>query len=241
LAVTAEVHTPYGATEAVPIASIGSREILSETRALSEKGYGMCVGRSLAHTRIRIIRISDDPITEWDDDLRVPDGEIGEIVVRGDLVTRGYYALPRADALAKIADGHHLWHRMGDLGWQDRQGRIWFCGRKSHRVVTPRGDMYTIPCETVFNNHPAVFRSALVGIGQPPDQEPVICIERRPDRAARVTDLKKELLALAAANQLTAAIRNVLFHPAFPVDVRHNAKIFREKLAVWAASRVRRK
>ncbi len=238
---TAEVHTPYGATEAVPIASIGSREILSETRALSEKGYGMCVGRSLAHTRIRIIRISDDPITEWDDDLRVPDGEIGEIVVRGDLVTRGYYALPRADALAKIADGHHLWHRMGDLGWQDRQGRIWFCGRKSHRVVTPRGDMYTIPCETVFNNHPAVFRSALVGIGQPPDQEPVICIERRPDRAARVTDLKKELLALAAANQLTAAIRNVLFHPAFPVDVRHNAKIFREKLAVWAASRVRRK
>ncbi len=239
---TAEVHTPYGATEAVPIASIGSREILSETRALSEKGYGMCVGRALAHTRIRIIRISEEPIAEWDDGLLVPAGEIGEIVVQGDLVTRRYYELPQTDARSKIDDGERFWHRMGDLGWQDSQGRIWFCGRKSHRVATPAGDMYTIPCEAVFNNHPDVFRSALVGIGDPPQQEPVICIERHAGRpTARNGDLEKELLALAAGNQLTTAIRNVLFHPAFPVDIRHNAKIFREQLAVWAAGRIRRK
>ena len=242
LADTAEVHTPYGATEAVPVASIGSREILSETRTLSEKGYGICVGRALAHTPIRIIRISEAPIAAWDDSLRANTGEIGEIIVRGDLVTRGYYELPRADALAKIEDSEHFWHRMGDLGWQDRKGRIWFCGRKSHRVVTPAGDMYTIPCEAVFNNHPEVFRSALVGIGDPPHQEPVICIERQPGRAGpRNGDLEKELLAMAAQNPLTASIRTVLFHPAFPVDIRHNAKIFREKLAAWAAARVRRK
>ena len=70
----------------------------------------------------------------------------------------------------------------------------------------------------------------------------MICIERQSgEAAARKDDLEKELLAMAAENQLTAAIRSVLFHPAFPVDIRHNAKIFREKLAVWAAARVRRK
>ncbi len=241
LSPAAEVHTPYGATEAVPIISIGSREILSETRPLSEQGYGMCVGRPLIHTRIRIIRISDAAIAEWDDDLLVPSGEIGEIIVQGDLVTRHYHDNQRADALAKIKDGEGFWHRMGDLGWQDSQGRIWFCGRMSHRVVTPAGEMYTIPCEAVFNNHPQVFRSALVGIGDPPHQEPVICIERHPDGPGSPSDeLEKELLALGAENLLTATIQKLLFHPAFPVDIRHNAKIFREKLAVWAADQIRR-
>ncbi len=237
----AEVHTPYGATEAVPIVSIGSREILSETRVLSEQGYGMCVGRTLPHTRIRIICISEEAIDTWDDDLRVETGVIGEIVVQGDLVTRRYYDNSKADALAKIADGDGFWHRMGDLGWRDRQGRIWFCGRKNHRVVTATGEMYTIPCEAIFNNHPRVFRSALVGIGTPPQQEPVICIERHPDHPAGDDGaLKEELLALAAGNPLTAAIRKLLFHPSFPVDIRHNAKIFREQLATWAAARIRR-
>ncbi len=241
LSETAEVHTPYGATEAVPIVSIGSQEILSETRALSEQGYGMCVGRPLTHTCIRIIRISDAAITDWDDDLVVPPGEIGEIVVQGNLVTRHYYDNPRADMMAKIVAADGFWHRMGDLGWQDSKGRLWFCGRKNHRVLTPAGEMYTIPCEAVFNNHPRVFRSALVGVGEPPGQEPVICIERHAGEATgRDADLEKELLALAAENQLTAAIQKVLFHPAFPVDIRHNAKIFREKLAVWAAARLRR-
>jgi acyl-coenzyme A synthetase/AMP-(fatty) acid ligase len=159
-------------------------------------------------------------------------------------VTRSYFENSRRPMPKPKYDGRriHFWHRMGDLGWQDRKGRIWFCGRKSHRVVTPAGDMYTIPCEAVFNNHPEVFRSALVGIGDPPHQEPVICIERQPGRTSpRNGDLEKELLAMAAPNPLTASIRTVLFHPAFPVDIRHNAKIFREKLAVWAAARVRRK
>ena len=242
LSKTAEVHTPYGATEAVPIISIGSREILSETRTRSEQGYGMCVGRPLPHTRIRIIRITDAPVPDWDDSLPVEPGTIGEIIVQGDLVTRRYHDNPRADTLAKIADGDGFWHRMGDLGWQDNQGRIWFCGRKSHRVVTAAGEMYTIPCEALFNNHPEVFRSALVGIGTALEQEPVICIERHPDHSASDEQaLESALLKLAAANPLTDPIKTVLFHPAFPVDIRHNAKIFREKLARWADRRVRRK
>lgn len=237
----AEVHTPYGATEAVPVVSMGSREILAETRPLSDQGYGLCVGRPLPHTRVDIIRISDEAIAVWEDRWRLADGEIGEIVVQGDLVTRRYFHDPKADALAKIQDGDAFWHRMGDVGWRDRKGRIWFCGRKSQRVTTTAGEIFTIPVETIFNAHPAVARSALVGLGQRPNQIPVICIELHPaHRRASRGKLARELLALADSQPLTRPIAEVLFRRDFPVDIRHNAKIFREELAVWAAAATRR-
>ena len=139
------VHTPYGATEAVPILSITSEEILSQTRPLSEEGYGMCVGRPIGEATVKLIRISDDPIARWEEDLEVPDGEIGEITVKAPLVTREYFENTRADSLAKIQQGATVWHRMGDLGWRDKKGRIWFCGRKSHRVATENGPPFHHP------------------------------------------------------------------------------------------------
>jgi acyl-CoA synthetase (AMP-forming)/AMP-acid ligase II len=168
----------------------------------------------------------------------MPDGEIGEIAVRGDQVTRGYFERPKDDALAKIGDGDTFWHRMGDLGWMDKKGRIWFCGRKNHRVVTEKKPMFSIPCEAIFNNHPRVFRSALVGVGPKGRQRPVICIELEPDDSGKdKKNLKKELLALAKSYPITEDIDTILFKRAFPVDIRHNSKIFREQLAVWAEKR----
>ncbi len=240
LAEGAELHTPYGATEAVPVASILGSEILAETRALTDQGYGICVGRPINALPLAIIAVSDEPIRCWSPELLLPQGEIGEIAVKGGLVSRQYFENPQADALAKIPDGTEVWHRMGDLGWMDRKGRVWFCGRKSHRVITPDGTLYTIPCESIFNRHPAVARSALVGIGPPPRQVPVICIELeagQPRRNRR--KIKAELLELGQAHAITAAIRVVLFHPSFPVDIRHNAKIFREQLADWSRKKVR--
>jgi len=236
----AEIHTPYGATEAVPIISIRSQEILTQTRKLSEKGYGICVGRPINNIDIRLIKISDDPIESWSDDLTVATGEIGEITVKGALVSRKYFEDPQATALAKIKENGEIRHRMGDLGWIDNQGRIWFCGRKSHRVITADGTLFTIPCEAIFNRHPAVFRSALVGIGPRHQQKPVICIElAKPKPGINKNDLKDELLGMAAANELTRSIQMVLFHNAFPVDIRHNSKIFREKLALWAETKLK--
>ena len=173
----AEIHTPYGATESVPIISIKSDEILTETRQLSEKGYGICIGRPINDIDIRLIKINDEPIDTWSDDLLIPKGEIGEICVKGALVSRQYFDDPAATALAKIKQNGEIIHRMGDLGWVDDKGRIWFCGRKSHRVTTAAGTLFTIPCEAIFNTHPAVFRSALVGIGPRNQQQPIICIE----------------------------------------------------------------
>ena len=236
----AEIHTGYGATEAMPVSSFGSKEILSETAKLSEQGFGICVGRPIQSLQVRIIAISDAPIERWSDALVLKQGEIGEITVSGDVVTPGYFERPNHDAASKIEQEGKIWHRMGDLGWQDNKGRIWFCGRKSHRVMTPRQTLFTIPCEAIFNNHPAVARSALVGVGQPPHQRPVICIELAPEH--KRTDRKiliKELIELAQENVLTEHLDTFLFHPAFPVDVRHNSKIFREKLAVWASQKLK--
>jgi acyl-CoA synthetase (AMP-forming)/AMP-acid ligase II len=234
-----EIFTPYGATESFPLTLIGSREILDETRSLSEQGYGNCVGKPLDDIRVEIIRLTDAPIPQWDDGLVLPDGEIGEIVSRGDLVTKDYFRNPRADELSKIAHGDHFWHRMGDLGWRDKKGRIWFCGRKNHRVVTREGVLFSVPCEAVFNEHPHVRRSALVGIGPRGNQIPVVCIE--PESAKQKPARKvflEELREIAASNEHTGQIERFLFHKRFPVDIRHNSKIFREQLARWAGQKL---
>jgi acyl-coenzyme A synthetase/AMP-(fatty) acid ligase len=235
-----QVFTPYGATEALPVASIGSAEILGETGKQSGVGGGVCVGRPVEGMTVRVIRISDEPIPTWSEKLEVPAGQIGEIVVRGPVVTASYYNRPQSTALAKIEDTQRggFWHRMGDLGYVDDRGRIWFCGRKSQRVITPAGTLFTIPCEGIFNTHPAVRRTALVGVVRKGEMIPVLCVEREPGVAGSNEQLRQELLELGAMYPHTQAIQEVLFHPAFPVDIRHNAKIFREKLAIWAAGKL---
>ena len=244
----AEIHTPYGATEALPVASIGSREILRETAERTRHGAGTCVGRPMDGLDVRIIRINridDAPIANWSDDLELPVGETGEITVAGSVVTRTYHNDPGATALAKIAHGRSIRHRMGDVGYVDLQGRLWFCGRKAHRVVTPTRTLFTVPCEAIFNQHPRVYRSALVGVGEPGRQRPIICIQLEGNDTGSDTTVRddqnrltRELLMLAAADALTRDITTVLFHQRFPVDMRHNSKIAREQLAVWAAGQL---
>jgi acyl-CoA synthetase (AMP-forming)/AMP-acid ligase II len=236
-----QIFTPYGATEALPVSSIGSDEILNETQKATAAGAGACVGRPVRDVSVQIIRISDDAIPTWSNDLTLPAGEVGEIVVDGPVVTKEYFHRPEPTALAKIYDPQtdRILHRMGDLGYLDDLGRLWFCGRKSQRVITSSGTLFTIPCEAVFNQHPQVHRSALVGVARNGTTMPVLCVEL--EKKAKAGDhqrLTNEILSLGAGQQHTKEIRTVLFHPAFPVDIRHNAKIFREKLAQWAARKL---
>lgn len=238
----AEIQTPYGATEALPVSVISNREILGDTSLETARGGGICVGRPVPQVEVFVIRISDDPIERWSDGLIASPGEIGEIVVRGPIVTREYYGRPESTRLAKIAsaDGGGIYHRMGDLGRIDAKGRLWFCGRKSHRVVTPGGTLYTIPCEAIFNQHPSVFRTALVGIMNDGVRIPVLCVELEPElRNPNRKQIESELLVLGAQHPHTQSIRTILFHSGFPVDIRHNAKIAREKLAIWAEKQPR--
>jgi len=245
----AEILTPYGATECLPVSCISSRQVLGGTAAATDAGAGVCVGAPVPSIEVRIIRIDDAPIEKWDDERVLGPGEIGEITVRGPQATRAYYNRPDETALAKIADADgSLWHRMGDVGYLDDEGLLWFCGRKAHRVQTAEGVLYTIPCEAVFNTHPAVRRTALVGVsGRAPSLPvlpalavlPVLCVEKLAGvEVSSDAALIAELLELGAAHEHTRGIRQFLFHPEFPVDARHNAKIGREKLAHWASKRL---
>jgi len=245
------IYTPYGATEALPVACITHREVLDETAGLTAEGLGVCVGLPAPGVEIRIICIRDEPIHQWDETLCLAPaasadsrlGQVGEIVVRGPMVTARYFRRDEATALHKIRDGDTFWHRMGDVGYLDERGRLWFCGRKSHRVQTQAGTLFTIPCEGVFNTHPAVFRTALVGVPQANGyQVPVLCIELQPEAAGEVDRelVVRQLHEIGAQYEHTRDIRLFLFHRGFPVDVRHNSKIFREKLAVWAARKLGR-
>ena len=232
-----EIYTPYGATESLPVASITGREILSQTWPETREGRGVCVGRPLPGMTIQIVAPVDEPLGRFSEAELLPAGEIGEIVVKGPVVTKAYDNNEPETVMAKIQDGDHLWHRMGDMGLVDGQGRLWFCGRKAHRVLTADGPMYTICCEAIFNEHPKVLRSALVGVGNPGEQQPVLIVELQ-EKGTDTGQLFTELRQLAQAKALTRAIKTFLVHPAFPVDIRHNAKIFREKLAVWAEKKL---
>lgn len=237
-----QMHTPYGATEALPVATISAAEVLGETQAKTDRGAGVCVGGRFSQVEWRVIEIDDGPLPEIEQTREVQRGVVGELIVRGPAVTHEYVTRREANATAKIADGETVWHRMGDVGYLDEQDRFWYCGRKAQRVETRGGRMFTEPCEAIINMHPAVYRSALVGIGTPGRQQPAIVAEPLPaawpkGRAAR-EKLLADLRTLANAHGPTAAIERFLLHRSLPVDIRHNSKIFREQVAEWAAKQI---
>jgi len=234
LSTESEIHIPYGATESLPVISMSGREVVAETWARTVRGKGICVGRPLPGVAVRVIAAVEGQtkLTK-----QLPVGQIGEIIVKGEVVTKAYFNNEAENCLAKIKDGDGFWHRMGDTGYFDAQGRLWFCGRKAHRVTTANGILYTICCEAVFNLHPLVRRSALVGIG-PPGQQRAILIVEPYEKVNDPAKLLADLRDIALSHEHTANIEDFMIHASFPVDIRHNAKIFREKLAVWAAKAI---
>lgn len=241
LSPAADIFTPYGATECLPVASIGGRAVLNETAALTAAGKGTCIGTIFDGMQVRIIQTSFQTLEDIRQAITLPAGQIGEIIVKGPVATRQYFRRDAATAGAKIKDADSFWHRMGDVGYFDDQGRLWFCGRKAHIVFAAEEPMYSVCCEAIFNQHPAIYRSALVGVGIRGQQTPVIVAEPEEGQFPAITAdrarIKDELLHLAQANPLTSRIRQILFHPSLPVDTRHNVKINREELAIWAKGR----
>ncbi|MCC9602014.1 AMP-binding protein [Stieleria sp. JC731] len=231
----AEIYTPYGATEALPLASIESRQIIEETGPASERGKGVCVGTRFDDVHWKVIQINDGPIESMDDVVELPRGKTGELMVTGPMVTRQYVVREDQNAMHKVADGDRVWHRMGDVGYLDDQDRFWFCGRKAHRVTNGKKTWYTVPCEAIFNAHPKVYRCALVGRGKAGEQSPVILVEPIPEAwpktEAEKSRLVEELRTLGSLNPLTCRIEEIVVRDQpLPTDIRHNSKIFRERL-----------
>jgi acyl-coenzyme A synthetase/AMP-(fatty) acid ligase len=237
----AAIHTPYGATEALPVTDICDTELLPLYENMNSYPNGICVGYPIEGIDLKIIHIIEENIELWEDSLSTGDSEIGEITIKGPNVSQEYLADNDSNRRSKIFDSAtgFYYHRTGDLGRFDKSGRVWFYGRKSQRVVTDGPTLFTITSEAVFNRHPYVSRSALVGIntGISGRKIPIICIElRKGFKSSR--ELKEELLKLGRQDPVTRNINHILFHKKFPVDPRHNAKIYREKLTSWAQKRM---
>jgi acyl-CoA synthetase (AMP-forming)/AMP-acid ligase II len=244
-----EMYSAYGATEALPSTEIAGAEVVGDAGAgagpahaglwaATERGAGVCVGRPLPGVEVRIVAIDDGPIPTWADAAELGPGEIGEVVVRSPHISEEYYRQPRADEENKIAatDGGGQWHRIGDTGYLDAEGRLWLGGRRSHRVVTDRGVAYPLCCEPVYNAHPSVRRSALVGLDSAGGRrQAVVYVELRPgvDPATATPELER----IAAQTEATALVERIVIVDHLPVDRRHNAKIDRPRLAKELASR----
>lgn len=234
----ARLFITWGATEGLPLSLMDSAEVFRETSVRTAEGHGNCIGRPFDGVSVKVIPIRDGAATDLAREPLCGPNEVGELIVTGANVSRSYHRAEAHNRALKIRDGAGgVWHRTGDLGFLDDSGRIWFCGRMAHRVQPGHGKLplFSVRCEGVTNAHPGVYRSALVGI---PDgrggAEPVMCVElnargKKEPRSVILAEVK----ALLTGCEATQGIRRVAIHPAFPVDIRHNAKINREALALW--------
>jgi acyl-CoA synthetase (AMP-forming)/AMP-acid ligase II len=226
-----KIYTPYGATEALPLCCLDQQELL-ETASESNKGHGICIGQPVAGATIRICELDALPTPE----NHVVGTSPGEIWASGTMVSRSYLHDTAANQFHKQQDENGiLWHRTGDLGSFDSDGRVWFRGRLGQMVRTDKGNLHTVAIERVFDVHPGVRRSALVGIGPAGSQTPVLCIEPAQDHISDRTSLIEELRQIGSSVEGANRIERFCFPGPFPVDIRHNAKIDRKKLAQAAA------
>ena len=227
-----EIFTPYGATESLPVSNIGSHDIINKHKQATDNGKGVCVGTLAPHITVRIIRITDEAIANWRDEYAMPANSIGEITVQGPVVSQRYFNRPASTQLAKIRHGTEIIHRMGDIGYLDEENRLWFLGRKGHRVESHNRTYFSIACEAIFNQHEAIERSALIRCYENGDCIPGICVELK--KSGNLNGLHADLIALAQQHDHCKDITRFYIHPSFPVDIRHNAKINRELLSEWA-------
>ncbi|MDH4000445.1 MAG: fatty acid CoA ligase family protein [Xanthomonadales bacterium] len=236
----AEIHTPYGATECLPVSSVSASQIDDKMVDRIESGDGVFVGQPIEPNQVKIIKISEMAFNDLSETTEMPYGMPGEIIVTGPSCTDSYWKRDNATAMSKFGDEFgNTWHRMGDVGIMDGLGRLWYCGRVSQRIETAEETLYADQCEAIFNQHPDLVRSAVVGVGTKGRQTPVLCIEVKGKLSPVDTErVHFDLLQLAQAHGITKSIRTVLFHPGFPVDIRHNSKIGREELAEWAAKKM---
>ncbi|MGA1190856.1 MAG: fatty acid CoA ligase family protein [Bdellovibrionota bacterium] len=236
------VYTPYGATEALPVTLSPVSELKSgrtlasgPSSGLSRCGnQGLCVGTPIDGVRVLIVdrkKLRDERAI-----IPVGIGEIGEILVSGENVSKEYFQNVEANTSSKFSFDDAHWHRVGDVGYQDESGRLYYCGRVAHVVETTEQTYYSVPTEMIFNTMPKVRRSALVGLGA--GENPGVVVEPNPEFWPENDESRRlflaELESIAAQYDLTRKIRWFFFHPNFPVDGRHNAKIFRDQLSQWA-------
>jgi acyl-CoA synthetase (AMP-forming)/AMP-acid ligase II len=223
-----EILVAYGSTEAEPVAHLTAEERLAAANPAHPQAPGYCAGRPIGRIRAKVARIEAGPIAlgaegwaAWE----LPAGEIGELIVSGDHVCRDYYRNPRAVSENKIADGEAVWHRMGDTGSFDAEGRFWLAGRV-HSTIR-RGGALVHPQlveQAACGEDPRIRRIAAVGVPDPDLGERVVLVVETEEEG-----IEGEIAARVAAAGLVAD-EILLIATQLPVDPRHNSKIDYGKL-----------
>lgn len=214
----AGIALAYGSTEAEPVARVAAEE-----RLAAAPGPGLLAGRPVEGIRVRIVRIERGPLC-WPPggwaDLEAPPGAIGEILVSGPHVCRGYFRSPSAFVDNKVEEpGGAIWHRMGDTGSLDPEGRLWLAGRVHSTILRAGAPVHPLLVERAAQgDDAAIGRAAAVGL---PD-------EALGERVAVVLEASDRGAAGRAADRLRSAglpaDEVAISDSPLPLDPRHNAK-----------------
>ncbi|MCT4641560.1 MAG: fatty acid CoA ligase family protein [Bacteriovoracaceae bacterium] len=212
-------YTPYGATESLPVSNISGKQILKEFSDENIMGKGICVGTPMKGVKVNIIKKQDGAINNIKDCEFLKTGQVGEIIVNSTTTTIGYNNMEDITKASKIYDENTFWHRMGDMGYMDDKGQLWFLGRVAHTFET-NDSMYTpINIEQFFIAKNEIEKAAFI---------------RAKNKNVIILNSKNEALAKDIIKKNNLPIDKVLVNENFPVDIRHNIKIDRKKLSTWA-------
>ncbi len=218
----AELHTPYGMTEALPVADISLAQIEA-----AGSGNGVCVGRPLAGVTVRFSPLdaagrADGPLTDAAD-------VTGEVLVAAGHVKDRYDRLWATEQLSSRDPG---WHRTGDVGHVDGDGRLWIEGRLVHVITAVDGPVTPVGIEQRVEDLDAVRLAAAVGVGPVGTQQLVLVVV--PTATPRSDGLADSSLAAAVRAAAKTPVAAVLVVRALPTDIRHQSKIDRTQVARWA-------
>jgi acyl-coenzyme A synthetase/AMP-(fatty) acid ligase len=219
----ASLHTPYGMTEALPVADISLEQIEA-----AGAGNGVCVGRPVDGVDIAV-----SPLTSVGD---APGTPISTPEITGEVCVRAAHVKDRYDRLwatERDSSRNPGWHRTSDVGHLDEDGRLWVEGRLAHIVVTASGPVTPVGIEQRVEQIEGVRASAVVGVGPRGTQQVVVVVV--PESTSRRSGaLADEKLAAAVRDAAETDVTAVLVTPQLPVDIRHQSKIDRAKVAAWA-------
>ena len=219
----AEAHAPYGMTEVLPVADI-------DLPGLDDAGPGdgVCVGRPVPGATVEIAPLHHGGAPSG---ARTTTPEVtGEVCVRAGHVKQRYDRLWVTEHAATPEDG---WHRTGDVGHFDTDGRLWIEGRLGHVIGTAEGPVTPVGLERRAESVAAVRRAAAVGVGPSGTAQVVMVVETGDHRSGLAPPQLRDTVR-AAVGEVETGIAAVLTIDDLPVDIRHNSKIDRIAVGRWA-------
>lgn len=227
----AQITAVYGSTEAEPIAHISKIDMTSEDITKSMTGAGLIAGKPIEEIDLAIIdassleKVKIDSIKKEISELsRLPPFYVGEILVSGEHVINSYLN-GVGDSETKIFDGFKTWHRTGDAGYLDAEGRLWLMGRCSSKINDGSGELYPFQVEVAASEISSLRRATCVQL----ENKRILVIEKKhrtPLRFVKDLFLKNDSFIRTISNAFSwLRFDEVRFVYAMPVDARHNSKI----------------